>query len=187
MSYREVDSTCVVDISQYEFVPANNSPSEKTELSLLFDGWTTEVKPFLEKRSEPIESIPPPHQGFTFEGTLRIDGHVKGALPSGDGTLIVGKQGHCEADAFVGRAFIEGTVDGNIQASELIRIGAEARVIGDIEAPSISIGRGAVFDGQCRMLKTAEMSQKPDENSDHGSISFSYDAEHEDLEVAIAG
>ena len=91
MSYCEVDSTCVSDISQYQPVPADSSPS-LNETSLQFDRWANDVKPFLECNCEPAESIPLSNEAFTFAGTLRIDCHVKGVLDAGSGTLIVGRR-----------------------------------------------------------------------------------------------
>jgi cytoskeletal protein CcmA (bactofilin family) len=185
MSYREVDSTCVSDISQYKPVPADNSAS-LTETSLL-DRWTNDVKPLLECDSEPAESIGPSDEALTLEGTLRIDCHVKGVLDAGAGTLIVGRLGHCEAEAFVGTALVEGLVSGNIHASELIALGAEACVTGDIEAPSISIARGAIFEGRCHMLRATKSSDDSDNEQPHSSTSFSYESERDDAAVAAAG
>jgi len=187
MSYCEVDSTCVSDISQYKPVPADSSPS-LNETSLQFDRWANDVKPFLEGNCEPAESIPLSNEAFTFAGTLRIDCHVKGVLDAGSGTLIVGRLGHCEGEAFAGTALVEGVVSGNIHASELIALGAEACVTGDIETPSISIGRGAIFEGRCHMLRaTAESSHGSDNEQRHASMSFNNESEHDDVAVAAAG
>jgi cytoskeletal protein CcmA (bactofilin family) len=166
MSYREVESTCVTDISRYEVVPSDNPPSEITATARLFDQWTQEVKPLLEKGCAWIQADRPREQGFTFDGTLRIDGHVKGVLPSGPGTLIVGKSGRCDADASVRVALIKGVVNGNLRASELIEIESEARVTGNIEAPSISIEPGAVFEGNCHM-RPRDVETNPDIVDDH--------------------
>ena len=185
MSYREVDSTSVSDISQYKPVPADSSPSQMNQTALELDHWANNVKPSLECDSEPAESIEPANDASTSEGTLRIDCHVKGVLDAGSGTLIVGRLGHCEAEAFVGTALVEGVVSGNIHASELIALGAEAHVTGDIEAPSISIGRGAIFEGRCHMLRaTAESSHGSDSEQPHSAISFSYESERDGVAVA---
>lgn len=152
MSYRDVDSTCVADDSQYEPVPSNSHP-QVTDTTQLLAQWIKDVRPFLEHGCASFEtSEPSGPSGFTFEGTLRVDCHLKGALPSGPGTLIVGKRGHCDANAHVGTALVEGVFNGNLHASELIQIAGEARVTGNIEAPAISIGRDAVFEGQCHMV-----------------------------------
>ena len=186
MSYSEVDSTCVSEISQYKPVPTDNSPSLH-ETSHQFDRWANDVKPFLECNCEPAESILLSNEAFTFAGTLRIDCHVKGVLDAGSGTLIVGRLGHCEGEAFVGTALVEGVVTGNIHASELIVLGTEACVIGDLEAPSISIAHGAIFEGRCHMLRPTESSHDSDNGEPHSSTSFSHEAERDDAAVAAAG
>ncbi|HXI24093.1 MAG TPA: polymer-forming cytoskeletal protein [Pyrinomonadaceae bacterium] len=185
MSYCEVDSTCVSDISQYKPVPADSSPS-LNETSLL-DRWANDVKPSLECDSEPAESIGPSHEALPSEGTLRIDCHVTGVVDAGSGTLIVGRLGHCEAEAFVGTALVDGVVSGNIHASKLVALGSEARVIGDIEAPTILIRRGASFEGTCHMLRPTESSDDSDNEQPHSSTSFSYESERDDAALAAAG
>jgi len=188
MSYREVDSTGVSDISQYKPVPADSSPSQITQTALELDHWANNVKPSLECDSQPAESIGPSREASTPEGTLRIDCHVKGVLDAGSGTLIIGRLGHCEAEAFVGTALVDGVVTGNIHASKLVALGSEACVIGDIEAPTILIRRGAMFEGRCHMLKpTEEPSHDSDIEEPHSSTSFSSDSEPDTVAVAAAG
>src|SRR2546423_15322588 len=125
MSYCEVDSTCVSDISQYKPVPADSSPS-LNETSLQFDRWANDVKPFLECNCEPAESILLSNEAFTFAGTLRIDCHVKGGLVAESGPLIVGRLGHCEWEAFVGTLLVDGALDATIHAAQLFALRSEA-------------------------------------------------------------
>ena len=186
MSYCEVDSTCVSDISQYKPVPADSSTSPN-ETSLQFDRWANDVKPVLEGDCEPAESIPLSNEAFTFEGTLRIDCQVKGVVDAGSGTLIVGRLGHCEGEVFTGTALVEGVVSGNIHASKLIALGSEACVIGNVEAPSIEIAPGAIFEGRCHMLRPTESDHDSDSEQPHSSTSFSHESEHDGMAVAAAG
>jgi cytoskeletal protein CcmA (bactofilin family) len=173
MSLREVESTCRTAISQYEVVPSDNPQSEMAETCRLFDQWAQEVKPFLENGCAWIEVDRPNEQDFTFEGTLRINCHLKGVLPSGPGTLIVGEGGRCDADARVRVALIKGVVNGNLRASELIEIDSEARVVGNLEAPSITIGPGAVFEGNCHVLPQPTESAR--DSHEHPALSLLYD------------
>ena len=184
MSFGEVNSTCVSDLSQYKPVPADNS---RSRTSLEFDHWANEVKPFLECDSESAESIGPSPAASTPEGTLRIDCHVKGELDVGSGTLIVGRFGHCEAEVFVGTALVDGIVSGNIHASKLVALGSEARVIGDIEAPTILIRNGAMFEGTCHMMTPAESDLDSDSEQPHSSTSFNDESERDGVAVAAAG
>ena len=187
MSYREVDSTGVSDISQYKPVAADSSPSQITQTALELDHWANNVKPSLECDSEPAESIGPSNEASTPEGTLRIDCHVKGVLDAGSGTLIIGRLGHCEAEAFVGTALVDGVVTGNIHASKLVALGSEACVIGDIEAPTILIRRGAMFEGRCHMLRPTESTHDSDGEQSQSSSSLSSESERDGVAVATAG
>jgi cytoskeletal protein CcmA (bactofilin family) len=186
MAYCEVDSTCVSDLSQYKTVPADSSPS-LNETSLQFERWANDVKPLLECDGEPAESLTLSNEACTFEGAVRIDCHVKGMLDAGPSTLIVGRLGHCEAEIFVGTALVDGVVSGNIHASRLIVLGSEARVIGDLEAPSILIRQGAIFEGQVHMLRTTESNHSSDREEPHASMSAGYESEPDDVAVAAAG
>lgn len=86
-----------------------------------------------------------------FKGMLRIDGRFSGRISSAKGTLIVSAGGVVEANIAVATARINGTVNGDIVASERIELGRTAQVNGNIQTPSLVIEHGAVFEGTCRM------------------------------------
>jgi cytoskeletal protein CcmA (bactofilin family) len=89
-----------------------------------------------------------------FGGTLRIDGRASGELHWRTGTLIVGEAAEVQANIFVATAIIEGELRGDIRATERVELGSHARVVGNIETPTISIQPGALFEGQCHFLPT---------------------------------
>ena len=89
---------------------------------------------------------------FNFQGTLRIDCHVTGAVRSQTGTLIIGETAELQANIFVATAIIDGFVRGDIRATESVELGSQARVIGNIETPALAIQPGATFEGQCHFL-----------------------------------
>jgi cytoskeletal protein CcmA (bactofilin family) len=99
----------------------------------------------------------------SFKGMLRVDGQVTGRITSEDGTLIVGNNGHVDANIEVAVATIHGTVNGDIIASKRIEIGRTSRVIGNIQAPTLVIEQGAVFEGTCRMLQLKQEADKKQE------------------------
>jgi len=86
-----------------------------------------------------------------FQGTIRLDGKVRGRIFSENGTVIVGESAVIHADITVDSAIIMGTVDGTIEAKEKIEVYPPGRVHGDIYAPLISIDSGATFNGNCGM------------------------------------
>ena len=96
----------------------------------------------------------------TFQMMLRVDGHLTGTVTSEGGTLIVGNNGQLDANVAVGVAQINGTVNGDVVATEKIQLGRTARVVGNISTPKLIIEDGAVFEGGCTMLKAREAQDK---------------------------
>ncbi len=90
-----------------------------------------------------------------FRGMMRVDGHISGSIVSDDGTLIVSSGGRVDAEVSVVVARINGTVAGNITATEKIELGRTARVEGDLQTPALVVEPGAIFDGGCRMTAAA--------------------------------
>jgi cytoskeletal protein CcmA (bactofilin family) len=85
-----------------------------------------------------------------FEGSIRIDGQVEGAISAKD-RITVGQSGAIiTADPIkAAEVIVQGTVRGNIVASERIEICASADVVGNLCAPIIAIEAGAVVEGSC--------------------------------------
>lgn len=86
-----------------------------------------------------------------FKGMLRIDGRFTGRVRSEKGSLIVSAGGVVEANIEVASAKINGTVNGDINATGRIELGRSARVHGNLQTPALVIEEGAVFEGSCRM------------------------------------
>ena len=89
---------------------------------------------------------------MVFDGNVMVNGKFKGEIIS-SGELTVGKGGLVEGLLQIGTINIYGEVRGNIKAKQKIVINAPATVKGDIEAPSLVIQEGAVFEGNCTMGK----------------------------------
>lgn len=86
-----------------------------------------------------------------FKSMLRIDGHFSGNVTSEDGTLIVSTGAQVtEAVIKVAVAKINGTVEGNILASEQLVLGRTANVKGVVTAPALIVEEGAQLNGSCR-------------------------------------
>lgn len=96
----------------------------------------------------------------SFQMMLRVDGHLTGTVKSDGGTLIVGNNGQLDANVSVGNAQINGTVNGDITATDRIQLGRTARVVGNIATPKLIIEDGALFEGGCTMLKARESADK---------------------------
>ena len=100
-------------------------------------------------QSEPLKEI-------AFEGTLRVDAYMAGLIRSDDGKLILSERGTIDGDLFVREALIDGTVRGDIHATQRVELGSSARVIGDIETAELLILPGATFQGRCGFTSDAD-------------------------------
>jgi cytoskeletal protein CcmA (bactofilin family) len=74
-----------------------------------------------------------------FQGTIRLDGDVKGQVISQNGTLIIGDKAVVQAQVRVDTAIVRGEINGSIEAKKRIEAYPPARIIGDIQAPEISV------------------------------------------------
>jgi cytoskeletal protein CcmA (bactofilin family) len=97
----------------------------------------------------------------TFKSLLRIDGKFSGRIVSPSGTLIVGAGGVVDANIEVSIATIQGTVNGDIIATQRIELGRAGKVNGNIQTPSLMIEQGAVFEGSCKMIQQKASAEKP--------------------------
>ncbi|MEN8245419.1 MAG: polymer-forming cytoskeletal protein [Thermodesulfobacteriota bacterium] len=86
-----------------------------------------------------------------FQGTIRLDGDVKGQVISQNGTLIIGDKAVVQAQVRVDTAIVRGEINGSIEAKTRIEAYPPARIIGEIQAPEISVESGVVFNGNCSM------------------------------------
>jgi cytoskeletal protein CcmA (bactofilin family) len=96
---------------------------------------------------------------LSFSGAVRIDGSFKGEILT-EGTLVVGETANLEADVQASHIIVSGEVRGNIAAENRIEVHAPGKIVGNIEAPIITIDEGVVFEGNCRMQKQSEESEK---------------------------
>jgi cytoskeletal protein CcmA (bactofilin family) len=95
-----------------------------------------------------------------FHAMLRVDGHLVGTVSSESGTLIIGTNGQVDANILVAAAMINGTVNGDILASEKLHLGRTARVMGNIQSPRLIVEEGAILEGSCNMLKARETQEE---------------------------
>jgi cytoskeletal protein CcmA (bactofilin family) len=96
----------------------------------------------------------------SFKSMLRVDGRFSGRITSAGGTLIVGAGGQVDANIEVHVATIHGVVNGDIIASDRIELGRAAKLNGNIQAPSLMIEQGAVFEGSCKMVQAKSSAEK---------------------------
>ena len=89
---------------------------------------------------------------FSFESPVRIDGSLKGEIKSSS-ALIVGKNATVNANIKVGALIILGSVEGEIEAEDLIEIRSSGTLLGDVITKRIALEEGGVFSGSCTMVE----------------------------------
>lgn len=88
-----------------------------------------------------------------FKDMLRINGHIAGKVTSQKGTLIVDGSALVDGDIAVGAIVISGKVNGDVIAHERVELGPAAVINGNISTRILTMKPGAIFQGDCRMLK----------------------------------
>lgn len=83
-------------------------------------------------------------------------GFLEGKILS-ESTVIIGEHGMIKGNIEGYDILVAGTVHGNIQAAERIRITSTGRVFGDIFTKTLVIDEGASFKGNCRMEVAADV------------------------------
>lgn len=94
-----------------------------------------------------------------FKDMLRINGHIAGTVTSQKGTLIVDGSALVDGDIEVGAVVISGTVNGDVIAQERVELGAAAVINGNISTRMLTMKPGAIFQGDCRMLKNEDSAE----------------------------
>lgn len=85
---------------------------------------------------------------------FRIEGEVHGTIRLDGARLTVGERGIVQANIEAREIIVDGMVEGNLKASERLRLGASSRVRGDLEAPCIGMDDGARFHGHVEVTRS---------------------------------
>ncbi|MBO8163660.1 MAG: polymer-forming cytoskeletal protein [Brevibacillus sp.] len=108
------------------------------------------AKPFTEKVETIIGSGTTFEGSIVAEGTVRIDGRVKGEIHS-ESDVIVGEGGQVHGLIKGRNINVAGLVEGTIEADGQLQIAPTGKVIGDINVESLTIEQGAKYTGNCKM------------------------------------
>ena len=85
---------------------------------------------------------------MSFERTAKIIGRFDGKI-SGKGELQIAQSATCKADIESAVANIDGTIEGNVNAKDTVKLTANGKVKGDITAAKMTMAEGASFFGMC--------------------------------------
>lgn len=97
---------------------------------------------------------------LTFSGPVELDGYVEGEIHAQD-KLTIGEASSIKATIRGAEILIKGTVNGDIIASKRLVLRKPAQVAGNIQAPSLTIEEGVIFEGKCSMGGAAAKSTQP--------------------------
>lgn len=87
---------------------------------------------------------------LSFRNELLIDGKVNGKI-NATGTLIVGKSARIRGEVRVKSVTVQGTIEGNVFASERCVLEPGATMRGDIESPRLALDENASFLGRAKI------------------------------------
>ena len=91
------------------------------------------------------------HGDVEFEGGLHLDGHINGDVKGASGghaMLQVSETGCIEGSVFAASVLVNGTVNGDIDATDRVELGAKARVLGSVHYSVIETAVGAQIYGK---------------------------------------
>ena len=92
---------------------------------------------------------------------LRIEGEAQGEIRLSGGRVSVGNSGNVQANIDAREISIDGTLRGDLKASESVRLGPSSNVQGSILTPRIGIEDGARLRGKVEMVRAGESRPAP--------------------------
>jgi cytoskeletal protein CcmA (bactofilin family) len=99
----------------------------------------------------------------TAEGLVEVNGQIEGDVHCT--SLIVSPKAQIVGSITAQRVVVNGRVEGPIQGGEVV-LKSQAHVVGDIRHQSLTIEKGAYFDGRASQARGSNGSQpvSPDKN-----------------------
>lgn len=123
-------------------------------------------------------------QGKMFlQGESRVGGHVDGSVVC-DGVLTVEESAVITGDLNGVVVLFNGRIDGNLKASDLLRLSPTARVYGDLAAKRLIVEDGARIEGRVSYLTAQEVTNE--DNSSNGNEEETQVEEEEVSPVQLA-
>jgi cytoskeletal protein CcmA (bactofilin family) len=83
---------------------------------------------------------------FYISGSLKIDGKFEGEIKTED-ALVVGETGKIKTNITAKNVVVAGTMIGNVQAENEVRLEKSGKLLGDITAPMLNIQPGVIAKG----------------------------------------
>ena len=92
-------------------------------------------------------------------GDFRIEGSITGTVKA-KGKIVIGESGSVDGQLFCTNADISGNVKALLEVTESMILRASSQFSGDVITKKIAIETGAVFSGNCQMVRTPAIETK---------------------------
>jgi cytoskeletal protein CcmA (bactofilin family) len=84
---------------------------------------------------------------------LYVDGDIDGKVEALDNKLTIGPHGKAKAEIKAREVVVQGSIEGNVEATEKMEIKKDARLVGNVRTARIMIEDGAYFKGSIDIVK----------------------------------
>jgi cytoskeletal protein CcmA (bactofilin family) len=120
---------------------------------------------------------------IAFESSAKLLGRIEGSISS-KGRLHIADGSTCKATVTAKEVAIEGAVEGNVEASELLELKPTARVKGDVVAARMTMVDGASIDGYCRIGLNGKAPAQAGRSAATTEVKGAAQAQHKEHETA---
>ena len=105
------------------------------------------------KETEELESLIGPNSEFrgdlNTKGGLKVDGSIIGIVNAD--SVVLGQTGSVKGNITAKKIIVEGKIEGNLRAEEIVEIKSTGKVLGEIFAKKISIMEGGAVNAKVEM------------------------------------
>jgi cytoskeletal protein CcmA (bactofilin family) len=97
------------------------------------------------------------------DGDFRIEGNIVGSVKA-KGKIVIGESGTVDGELYCTNADISGNVKAKLEVLDSMILRASSNFTGDVITKNIAIESGAIFSGNCQMVRTAGTEVKKPQN-----------------------
>lgn len=90
---------------------------------------------------------------FSFGDFSRIEGKIEGEIES-NGVLIIGEKATLKANIQGYDIIVNGLIHGNVSAKNSVSVGSNAKILGCISSPKLTVSNGGIIVGKITMSNT---------------------------------
>jgi len=92
---------------------------------------------------------------------LYVDGDLEGTVEALEHRVTIGPHGTAKAGIKAREVVVQGTIQGNVEATDKMEIKKDAKLVGDIRTARIVIEDGAYFKGSIDIVKPEPVKAPP--------------------------